>query len=200
MELGILAVETGTGAVYTTEAARDAAITSPTEGMSVYITASTVAAAVGTAGSLAVPTGIQTIYNGAAWVCVTPVGAGNTTGGSTTNTVLNTTFTGMTGAAPAVTLSTGTTALVSFQGTMLPPSAANIGYFCFMVSGATTLSPNANHFGSLGQSNTGYNVFTGRTVVITGLTAGVNTFTAAIAVQAGTLTLNCPTIVVQGIA
>ena len=97
--------------VFTTEAARDAAITSPTEGMRAYITAPTIPAATG--GITNIPTGIQTIYNGSVWVCITPVGAGETATGTTTSASYTATLSGSPGTNPTVTLVTGTSAIVS---------------------------------------------------------------------------------------
>jgi hypothetical protein len=86
--------------VFTDEAARDAAITSPTEGMHAYLTASTVAAATG--DTTAVPTGVQTIYNGSAWVCVTTIGASTAATGSTTSSSFTATLSGSPGTNPSV--------------------------------------------------------------------------------------------------
>jgi hypothetical protein len=160
------------GPVYTNEAARDAAITAPEEGMTAYLTASTVAAATGT--TTAVPTGITAIYNGSAWVCVTPVSTRNddilkTYTGSTAYGDLG----GGTGVGPSVTLSTGTTALVSIA-TAAYSNGANRAFASVAVSGATTLAASDTWSAFMLGTN---EVVVSRTFVLTGLTAGSNTFT-----------------------
>ena len=156
--------------MFTTEAVRDAAITSPTEGMHAYLTASTVAAATGQ--TTAVPTGIQTIYNGAAWVCVTEVGASSLTSATTTSTSYVSTLTGDT-TAVSVTLSTGTTAKVEHGAFS---STSGVYSQDFTVSGATTRASNDSTrlIHQLGINGAAAPF---RSFVLTGLTAGTNTFT-----------------------
>jgi hypothetical protein len=184
--------------VFTNEAARDAAITSPTEGMRAYLTAPTVPAATG--ATTAVPTGITTIYNGSAWVCTTPVSAYTATTGTTTSGTYTATLTSG-GTNPSVTLATGTTALVmvSVTGSVNPaPTTIITGV---AVSGATTLAVS-------GQSNAAYVGMSGGYIgtmtlakVITGLTAGTNTFTIQYQSGAGnTASFFDRNITVQGIA
>lgn len=161
------------GPIYTTEALRDAAITSPFEGQRAYITASTVAAAAGAV--TAVPTGIQTIYNGTSWVCVTPVGASTATVGTRASGTYGTLTGG--GTNPAVTLTTGTTALVSLTaGAALSISAAGL-FVSVAVSGATTLAASNANGVQFDVSTANYNLPLATTYVLTGLTAGTNTFT-----------------------
>lgn len=178
MELGILALEAGTGTgVYTTEAVRDASITSPTEGMRAYITAPTVPAATGEATIL--PTGIQTIYNGAAWVCVTPVGTTSVTLGTATVTGgPTTTFVVPAGGTNcSVTVSTGTTALVTMTLSSESSDTTNQAVIGLAVTGASTIAPSVAFSGSvLVYGRTNY-PFTTTTFAITGLTSGANTFT-----------------------
>ena len=183
------------GPIYATEALRDAAITSPFEGQRAYITGSTVAAATGLV--TAVPTGIQTIYNGAAWVCVTPVASDTITGGTTTSLTYTPTLTSG-GTNPSVTISTGTTALVSWGATMLSP-ATGIGIFVAVaVSGATTQAASDNLSPS---AEIGYYLSVQTSLVFTGLTAGTNTFTLQYRLNtAGTMTALRRRLVVQGIA
>lgn len=184
--------------VFTNEAARDAAITSPVEGMMAYLTAPTVPAATG--ATTAVPTGITTIYNGSAWVCTTPVSAYTGTTGTTTSGTYTATLTSG-GTNPSVTLATGTTALmmVSVTGSVNPaPTTIIVGV---AVSGATTLAVS-------GQSNAAYVGMSGGYIgtmtlakVITGLTAGTNTFTIQYQSGAGnTASFYDRNITVQGIA
>lgn len=160
--------------VFTTEAARDAAITAPTEGMIAYITAPTIPAVVpGASGTSYVPTGIQTIYNGSGWVCITEVGANTVASGTTTATSYATTLTG--DATPvSVTLSTGPTAMVLMSGTFSAAGSTQ-AYMSVSVSGATTIS--AQDANALINGQNGVNISVGGPVLITGLTAGANTFT-----------------------
>lgn len=181
--------------VFTTEAARDAAITSPTEGMHAYITASTIAAATGT--TTAVPTGIQTIYNGSVWVCVTPVGTRSSTNATTTSTSYVTTLTGD-GTAMSVTLVTGTTATVMFASTGVNNN--NYIFQSVSVSGATTLAASDDNGAQFYWFGSPAGISFGRTYVLTGLTAGTNTFTLNYKTNAGTATLEERGFIVQGIA
>ena len=101
--------------VFTNEAARDAAITVPTEGMRAYLTAPTIPLSTG--GFPITPTGVETVYNGSVWVVTTEVGS--TTDGSSTFTMgfssFGTPWTSGTGDTTSNTVQTvtGTTALVS---------------------------------------------------------------------------------------
>jgi hypothetical protein len=154
--------------VFTNEAARDAAITSPTEGMHAYLTAPTV------------PTsnaGAQTIYNGSAWVCVTPQNAVVLT---KQGNYLGTSYVDLATVGPAVTLVTGTTAMVTIAATLYNQNADR----CFAgvaVSGASTIAGTNNFAASLLSIATAAsdNVIASvsYTGIITGLTAGTNTFT-----------------------
>jgi hypothetical protein len=176
--------------VFTNEAARDAAITAPVEGQRVYLTTPTVPAA--SAQTTIVPTGVTTIYNGSVWVCVTPVAAFSNTSGTTTSTSYTTTLTG--GTLTSVTLVTGTTAMIS-MGSVLTNSGSNQTTMSVSVSGAGTVA--ANDQWSIMLIGTGV---LGRTTIITGLTAGTNTFTLSHKVTAGTGTFENRNLIVQGIA
>lgn len=178
------------GPVYTNEAARDAAITAPVEGQRVYLTAPSIPAA--SAQTTIVPTGITTVYNGSVWVCVTPVGGFSNTAGTTASTSYTTTLTS--GTTTSVTLVTGTTAMISI-GSVLTNSGANQSTMSVSVSGAGTVA--ANDQWSIMLIGTGV---LGRTTIITGLTAGTNTFTLSHKVTAGTGTFEYRNLIVQGIA
>jgi hypothetical protein len=154
------------GPIYATEAERDAAITSPFEGQRAYITASTETAAVGI--FTAVPTGIQTVYNGAGWVTVTPVGTRSDSGTSATMTAAFVNLT-ISGSLHTVTLRTGTTALVSLAGSW----TGDGNYAIISVKTATVVA--SSQWGAYNQSSA--LVTTGRTFTMSGLTAGLNTFT-----------------------
>jgi len=192
--------------VFTTEAVRDAAITVPTEGMHAYLTAPTTPAATG--ASTAVPTGIQTIHNGSStptyaanWVCVTPIGSrSDTTGTSTGTTNFVTTLTGD-ATAVSVTLNTGTTALVQIESTS-SVNAAGTNFLSFSVSGATTLAATDLNGGRDVSESSGRVVGVSRALIITGLTAGTNTFTLNYRTDSAgaTITYTTRNIIVSGIA
>jgi hypothetical protein len=182
--------------VFTNEAARDAAITAPSEGQMVYLTTSTVVTATG--AQTQVPTGIATIYNGSAWVCVTEVGASSTTSGTTTSTSYVTTLTGD-GTAISATLATGTSALVSIYGNTQNSNAGVLVYVSVGVTGAGTVAA-ADGNGAYMNHNANYWTPVTRTFVMTGLTAGTNTFTLSYRTGNNTATFSPRSLVVKGIA
>ncbi len=190
---------------FTNEAARDTAYNaagamSPItlqEGMRAYLTASTVAAATGSI--TAVPTGITTVYNGSAWLCTTEVGAASTTSGTTTSSSFVTTLTGD-ATALSTTLTTGTTALISIGAQSQNNSAGFTQHISVSVSGATTLAASDAN-GVYMNHNANYWTPMTRTFILTGLTAGTNTFTLNYRVQSGsTGTYSTRQIVVKGVA
>ena len=189
--------------VFTNEAARDAAIPVPTEGMRAYLTAPTIPAATGSVTSI--PTGVQTVYNGSVWVCLTevastsvtlsgPIGSGSTflpkwtthTGDQTNN---------------AVTLVTGTTAVVEMGGVIWDQIGAGGTSLGVNVTGATTQA--ASDAYSVATAcpaiATPYTGGLAGTVIFTGLTAGTNTFTLTMK-NSTTLSLARRFISVRGIA
>jgi len=183
---------------FTTEAARDAALTAPSEGMVAYLTTPTVPSATG--ATTFVPTGIQTIYNGSSWVCVTDVGAFTPTSGTTTATANFTpTLTGG-GTNPSVTVTTGTTAMITFVANSSNGGAVS-SYMSVAVSGATTITADTfeTNFGAARNAVATFGTVC-RTVIISGLTAGTNTFTLNYLVAAGTGTWAYRSINVRGVA
>ena len=183
---------------FTTEAARDAAITAPSEGMVAYLTAPTVPAATG--ATTFVPTGIQTIYNGTSWVCVTEVSAFTVTGGTTTETSNFTPTLTSGGTNPSVTLTTGTTALVTISVNLIN-STSVASYMTLAISGATTITGNSFE-STYGAARNSANVQTtaSRTYAISGLTAGTNTFTLNYIVAGGTGTFIARSMTAKGVA
>ena len=180
--------------VFTNEAARDAAITAPTEGLMAYLTAPTVPAATG--DTTAVPTGVVTIYNGSAWVCTTVIGARTDATGTTTSATYTATLAGSPGTNPSVTLVTGTTALVMLSTGMF--TSGGSGAISVAVSGATTLAANTVYGMQTASANSSDYA---RTFVLTGLTAGTNTFTLQYnAAGGGTQSFLRRNLTVQGIA
>jgi hypothetical protein len=187
--------------VFTNEAARDAAITSPTEGMRAYLTAPTVPAATGSV--TLIPTGVETIYNGSVWVVTTEVGS--TTSGSSVFSMgfsaFDTPWTSGTGDTTSNTVQTvtGTTALVSLG--VVNSSAQSLTPFWLSVdvTGATSLSA------AQSRSITGVTTTIGGgangSFILTGLTAGTNLFTlVGVAGQSGFMTAQHRFINVRGIA
>ena len=187
--------------VFTNEAARDAAITSPTEGMIAYLTAPTVPAATG--GSTTLPSGVRTIYNGAVWVCVTPVGASTSDSGTTSSTSYTPTLSGSPGTNPSVTLVTGTSVMIALAFNGVNNISGNQSNMSVAVSGATTLGAGtggSTEFSSIATREASFSTVS-RTVVIPGLTAGTNTFTLNYLVSSGTTgTFNTRSISAYGIA
>lgn len=184
--------------IFATEAARDASIISPVEGMRAYITAPTIPAAT-SAGYTAIPTGIQTIYNGSAWVCITEVGAGRL--GSAGYATSSTTYvTALSDTTPiSVTLSTGPSALVSFGF-----SGYTGGTYAVIttvsVSGATTIAASDSYAIFLDQTATAQQLSSTFNFVMTGLTSGSNTFTLNYRVAGSTGQWVRRHLVVKGIA
>ena len=186
--------------VFDTEANRDAAIGSPTEGMIAYLTAPTIPAATG--NGTFVPTGVTTIYNGSVWVCVTEVGAKGLDGTLyTSSTSYTSTLTGD-GTAVSVTLVTGTTALVSINARGYSGAQSVTAFVSVAVSGATTLASN-NANGVMLQypaTNALFEKDASRSFILGGLTAGTNTFTMQAKTGTSTITLTNRHLVVKGIA
>jgi hypothetical protein len=185
------------GPTYATEAARNTAIPSPFEGQRAYITGSTIAAATGT--TTTVPTGIQTIYNGSAWVCVTPVGAYSHTSATTATLPYVTTLTGDATAISA-TISTGTTAIVDIWAMAKGSAVGTLAYLSFSVSNATTIAASDANGMVINSPVAAYNYTMGRRYIFSGLTAGTNTFTLNYGANTGTVTYTSRSLIVQAVA
>ena len=184
------------GPIYATEAARTTAIPSPYEGQRAYITGSTETTAAGS--TTYIPTGIQTIYNGTVWVTVTPIGTSQSATGVTALTSGSSVLTGSPGTVPTVTLRTGTTVLVS-SSVWTVPSTTNAVYVS-IGSAATAASGVAGGTGTFqyGASPAQCSIFGGG--IITGLTAGLNTFYQQYSVSSGSASIYSRQFTVQGIA
>ena len=181
--------------IFLNEATRDAAIPSPVEGQQCYLTAPTVPAATGSI--TAVPTGVQVIYNGSVWVCTTPIAATSNIAATTTSTSYVTTLTSDS-TAISTTLVTGTTAYIQFTARADMNSVA-LSYLSVSVSGATTVAvSDANGTLSTVATNSAANL--ARSYILTGLTAGTNTFTLNYKVNANTATYAHRNLVVCGVA
>jgi hypothetical protein len=114
------------------------------------------------------------VYNGTNWVCITPQSA----------TVATSQAIGSSGSyvdlatvGPAVTITTGTKALVTLSTAFNSTQTPTVNYG-FAVSGATTLAASDGNatppYNIAALSNNGVS----RTLLVTGLTAGANVFTA----------------------
>jgi len=145
---------------FATAAARNSAITSPVEGMICYNRGDDV---------------VQ-VYNGSAWVTITPVGALVATAETQAQNVA---FAALATAGPAVTVETGTKAVIVVGAVVSAISTACISRMGFVVSGATTLAAaNARAAVSVTSSGVGWPESTEKTIYYTSLTAGSNVFTA----------------------
>lgn len=134
-------------------------------------------------------------YNGSAWVTTTPVSESDTTSRTSTST----SYTTLTG-APAVTVSTGTKALITVTAE-ISSSVAGYARVGVVVSGASTIAAAAtksatNYFNA---STLGNNVTVSYTYMETGLTAGSNTFTMQVQSPGSTLTVVNKSLTVVGI-
>lgn len=159
--------------VFASAAARDAAITSPQEGQACYLK----------------DTDAVMTYSGSAWVAVGATVSFNTARNyvATSETTSSTTFTGLT-TAGAVTVTTGTKALVSVSAVFDNAAGANVvAYMGFAISGATTVASadeyavGAKFWAAPGN----FKNKQGATFLVTGLTAGSNTFTTQFKKGAG---------------
>ena len=107
---------------------------------------------------------------------------------STNEALFNATYTDLATHGPAVTLVTLTSCIVTMTATMSTPSASGPCYMSFAVSGMSTVAAPAGSNGLNFFSNTSEQGSLSCTCIITGLTAGTNTFTAKYSTQAGAST------------
>lgn len=106
----------------------------------------------------------------------------------------STSYTDLSTTGPAVTLTTGTTALVLLSSLANNTAANNTNFFGVAVSGATTLAASdANGVWGFDANSANSDTISGL-VLLTGLTAGSNTFTMKYRVNAGTGTFTYRTI------
>lgn len=121
------------------------------------------------------------------WLFVPTVSniASGTAAVATNQTTTSTSYTDLATAGPAVTLTTGTKALVVVS-CGLYNSAANSTYMGFAVSGATTIAAADASAIEIGGSNGTVFVAASRALMLTTLTAGSNVFTAKYRVSGGT--------------
>jgi len=110
-------------------------------------------------------------YTGSAWV-----GVGQTIAAATVTTsqaTTSTSYTDLATAGPAVTVTTGTSALVTIQ-TLGAGAVSNRQFMSFAISGATTVAAGTYVQGVTTATDDSFRV---SSFVVSGLTAGSNTFT-----------------------
>lgn len=119
------------------------------------------------------------------WATLSTAAANSVATVATAQTTTSTSYTDLATAGPAITLTTGTKALVIVSAAVRNSSAGVSSYMSFAVSGATTIAANdANAYLTF---ETDYDK-SSFAIIITGLTAGSNTFTAKYRTAAGTAT------------
>jgi hypothetical protein len=119
---------------------------------------------------------------------------------ATAETTASTTYAALTTAGPAVTVTTGTKALVCLKAGMGNTTSATTGYMGYDISGATTLAAADTRAVGVMTASTVVTLASighvGGAILQTGLTAGSNTFTAKYRAVAGTETFGDRDIVV----
>ena len=185
--------------VFTTEAARDAAITSPTQGMHAYLTAPTTAIVDATGLVTAIPTGVQTIYDGSVWVVVTPVSACTTTSGTRASGAWGALTGG--GTNPTVTIATGTMVRVSMSAKISNNISGNASQMALAVSGASTVGAGSFGFNVMGRTTSNYDSSYHVDFIATLPSPGVCTFTPNYVASTSTIgTFGNRSITITGIA
>lgn len=153
--------------VFAGTAARASAIPTPSAGMVAYSTA----------------TSLQ-VYDGSAWTAVTPTSslvAGNFV--STSQTTASTSYVDL-ATTSSVTVTTGTSALVTVSCNAQNLTGGASVYMSFAISGATTTAA-SDTYATWYRNSTNYQTALSNTFLVT-LTAGSNTFTTKFRVDAGT--------------
>lgn len=136
------------------------------------------------------------VYNGAAWVSMTP----NSSLDETTRTTSSTSFVTLTG-APSVTLQTGTKALITIAGMMSQGGVAGYAFIGCITSGASTIASSTTKAAGIywGATDLGNDKTTSFTYLETGLTAGSNVFTMQVLAAGASLTIKQKSLTVVGI-
>lgn len=141
-------------------------------------------------------TDLMLLYNGSAWVCITPKSSLD----ETTRTTSSTSYTTLTG-APSVTLQTGTKALITVAGMMSMGGTAGYANIGCVVSGASTIASSETRAAVIywGTTDLGNDKTTSFTYLETGLTAGSNVFTMQVKCPGATMTTKQKSLTVVGI-
>jgi hypothetical protein len=104
----------------------------------------------------------------------------------TSQTTTSTSYTDLATAGPAVTVTTGTKALVIFSAWSLNSALGPYNHTAFAVSGATTIAASNNTSAYFDSPLAGYAQQQTQGIIVTGLTAGSNTFTLKYRVSSST--------------
>ncbi len=128
-------------------------------------------------------------------VVITPVSASVATGETTTNT----SYVNLATVGPTVTVFTGTRALITIDAFSSNSGAGNAGWIALTVTGATTLVAADGNGTAYTSPSANYAVPMCRSFMITGLTAGLNTFSVQYRTSAGTATFTNRDITVIGL-
>lgn len=119
-------------------------------------------------------TDLMLVYNGSAWVTITPKSATV----NTSQNVASTAYNDLATVGPEVTIQTGTKALVTISA-VAESSFNNYMWISFAVTGATSISAvddNGSHFREISAGG-GMGGSISRTLIVSSLNAGNNTFT-----------------------
>lgn len=132
-----------------------------------------------------------------AWCEITPYNA--TSGTTTVSTTTSTSYTSTLadGLTTAVTVTTGTEALVTFTVNPVYQTTGGIGYVAYAVSGATTVAASDSY--AIVESSTTMGLSGALAYPKTALTAGANTFTLRYRTTANTLNVGLRGLSVVGI-
>jgi hypothetical protein len=141
-------------------------------------------------------TDLMLVYNGSAWVCITPKSSLD----ETTRTTSSTSYATLTG-APSVTLQTGTKALITVAGMMSQAGVAGYAFLGCVTSGASTIASSSTKAAAIywGSGDLGNDKTTSFTYLETGLTAGSNVFTMQVMAAGATLYIKQKSLTVVGI-
>ena len=121
------------------------------------------------------------VYNGTAWVCVTPVAAT-----VPANDTAGTSYADGATPGPTVSIFTGTRALVNLSCNMNNSGGVSAVFMAYAVTGATTIAPtDLESLGFVGPA--GSVIGASYESYITNLTPGLNTFTAKYRAATGTI-------------
>jgi hypothetical protein len=124
-------------------------------------------------------------YNSSSWITVNLLAAINSAQVLTSQATSSTSFVDLSTVGPSVTLTTGTSAIVSVGAASSPAAQGPSAVMSFAVSGATTIAA-SNDFASYGSDP--YVESVSMITKLTTLTAGSNTFTAKYRATSGTAT------------
>lgn len=130
-------------------------------------------------------TGLSSLAGTLAWSSGTL--RADTAAVATSQATASASYTDLATAGPAVTVTTGTKALVAVYADIYPSASGSYALMSFAVSGATTVAAtDSNCVSVLGTAANNPRLAIGATFIITGLTAGSNTFTAKYRATGGT--------------